>query len=1332
MKNAFSRLSCIALLAVTSVLLPATIQAQPTPAQPPQAQAAPHPAITVSVATERTDAIYRVGEKAVFSIKVQSADGLVPGGEVSYQLSLDGVGDLGKGVLPLQQGAATISGTLDKPGILRCTVTYMTTEAERKVGAMAAAAFDPFKIEPTATVPADFDEFWTGQKAELAKVAPAVQLELVAQPNATVETYKISLANINGSRVRGYFSRPKAPGSYPAILEVPGAGVRAVASGGVTARAARGFLAMEIGVHDIPVDNPAEYYEKLSAGDLKGYQNFGREDRTTYYFRRVILGCLRSVDYLTSRPEWDKHHMIINGSSQGGALSLATAGLDSRITALAANVPAMSDHTGRAFGRPSGWPQLIPVDADGKLNPQITAVSGYYDSVNFARRIRVPAIVGVGLIDTTCPPTTVFSAYNVLQGPRQIDIAPLMGHAFNPSYVQLLDRFILESAAQPQVKNMPTNSKPDQVTVIGQKVFPVNLFKAVIPEAGAALQVLPFQEVAHLLNPAFESDASGVLRHWQKWEAGFTIREGEGRNGGRAIFIERSASDKARGIWQNVVLDQKVAQPILLSGWSRAEGVTGNPDFDYSLYADVTYQDGTSQWAENAAFNTGTHDWQQVRHIITPQKPIKSMSFYALFRVHTGRVWFSDLSVTSLKVPEGAALIDSLAVQQIKQLTTDKSPQKTKLDKAAIYRAADGLALEMADDGNIAALRLDERNVTSNAPGGFLVRDVANASDYHPLRAGRNEALKLQLEAKVTEANDHIAIEGRVADLSGQDRAISLVFALPVDARGWSWGQTMRESSVIGDEERSNTVAFAAGSNGRHSLYPLANIHDEKSGLTIAIDPDFAAQNRLAVNAATRQFYITYDFGFTPEKSDARFRFVIYRTDPQWGFRAALAKMGRIFPAMFAVRGAAKKQGLWMPFTDIRKVGGWQDFGFRFREGLGDAGDGSLKWDDENEILTFRYHEPMTWWMKMSAETPRTYEAALAQLQQIASDPKAPTYDQARAVISSGFRDATGRYAVTFRETPWANGAVWSINPDPNLPGESTGASIGWSPAKRDALYKNNPAGDVDGEFLDSLEGYVTSTLNFDRDAFKVARSPLTFDTTTGQPAQHKALLVYDYTRWQSREVHSMGKLMFANSVPNRFTFLAPWIDVLGTETDWLSDGKLTPDSDAAMSLRRAMSGTKPYLLLQNTDFEKFTTPYVEKYMQRALFYGMFPGFFSADASTKPYWLNPTWYNRDRALFKKYMPIIKPVAEAGWQAETFAKSDNSQVWVERFGTSKGPLYLTLRNNASTPQAARLILQAPLSAPTQLRDLVSGQRVLVKKGVIEIHLQPDQTTVLKLR
>ncbi|NOZ22789.1 MAG: acetylxylan esterase [Planctomycetes bacterium] len=407
------------------------------------AQAAKPKTSAVRVVTDRADAIYKVGEKATFEIAAKDP----AAAEVAYSLSLDGGEQYDKGTLTLQDGKASVAGTLKKPGILRCTVVYTAAGKKRDV-AYAGAAYDPFEIEPTAAMPKDFDRFWKKQKALLAKVKMDAKLEPSSASNDQVEIYKITLANVNGSRVHGYFGRPKQAKRCPAILTVPAAGVYSITPGWVSGWAAKGFIAMGISAHDIPNDQPKEFYDKLKAGDLKTYSRDGRDDRKTYYFYRVFLGVVRAVDYLTSRPEWDGTHMIINGSSQGGGLSIIGAGLDDRITALAANVPALCDHSGANYGRPSGWPRLVPKGPDGKLDPKILKVSEYYDAVNFARRIgkKVPAVFGVGLIDRTCPAMTVFSAYNVLKGKKQIDIAPLMGHAHNKTYMELKNRFILQRA----------------------------------------------------------------------------------------------------------------------------------------------------------------------------------------------------------------------------------------------------------------------------------------------------------------------------------------------------------------------------------------------------------------------------------------------------------------------------------------------------------------------------------------------------------------------------------------------------------------------------------------------------------------------------------------------------------------------------------------------------------------------------------------------------------------------------------------------------------------------------------------------------------------------
>ena len=123
----------------------------------------------------------------------------------------------------------------------------------------------------------------------------------------------------------------------------------------------------------------------------------------------------------------------------------------------------------------------------------------------------------------------------------------------------------------------------------------------------------------------------------------------------------------------------------------------------------------------------------------------------------------------------------------------------------------------------------------------------------------------------------------------------------------------------------------------------------------------------------------------------------------------------------------------------------------------------------------------------------------------------------------------------------------------------------------------------------------------------------------------------------------------------------------MGTETDWNPGGKWRPMSDAELLYRRALCKGKPYCFLMNTEFEQFSPELVEKYMKRSLAYGMFPGFFSHNASQGHYFTRPELYDRDRPLFKKYVPLCKRVAEAGWEPVTRARSSDEQVYVERFG-----------------------------------------------------------------
>ncbi|MHB0957440.1 MAG: hypothetical protein ACYC0X_25455 [Pirellulaceae bacterium] len=749
---------------------------------------------------------------------------------------------------------------------------------------------------------------------------------------------------------------------------------------------------------------------------------------------------------------------------------------------------------------------------------------------------------------------------------------------------------------------------------------------------------------------------------WQPWQQGFT-REGPILvcDNGTDVQVERGAS-------QTISLDQTRPEPVVATAQSRAEQVTGAPDNDYALYLDIVYRDGTHLWGQTAPFGTGTHDWQTRRVIIVPEKPIGMVTMHLLLRRHGGKAWFRDPQLQVLATPPGATRFDAVPVIPL------RSPA-----------------------------------------GGFQVRDVAADSDFVQIDA---QALDLKLSCEPTWQGNAEFFDVTLSDTSGHDRAITLLYTLPVAATGLQWLVDPRRSQPVeaGQEYAQTTHFSAVGSNGRLSLYPLGAVASATVGQALGIDMERPAFYRIGYNAATGELFLAYDVGLTPEQPAAHVRFCRFTFDPQQAFRGALARYYDLFPDAF--RGRTPEQGLWMPFAKISQVAGWEDFGFKFKEG-----DNETKWDDEHGMITFRYTEPLTWWMRMPDEVPRTPEAAQAFARRMAEQQKDR---QARSLFTSGYRDQEGRLVARMLDTPWCNGAVWSMNSMPGIAGEPTDFSVKWNATLKEQLYGPGRSADLDGEYIDSSEGYVTDELDFCREHFAAADTPLCFCSVTHRPAVFRGLIAFEYVREIARDVHSLDRLMMANSTPSRLCWLAPQLDVLGTETDWHSGGQWQPMSDGELLYRRAMCKGKPFCFLMNTRFEDFSHELVGKYMRRALAYGMFPGFFSHNASEGHYFSRPDLYNRDRDLFRQYVPLCRRVAEAGWEPLTGARCGDEDVCVERFGDR----LLTVLNAAR--ESRTVTVQCELPDVQGGRDLVREEDVVWRDGAFTLELGAEDVAVIEVR
>lgn len=387
----------------------------------------------LSVETDRPEAIYRQGDTVTFKIELLHRQKPAASQQIECVISKDGVAPFDKKTLTLSDGRATVPGTLDEPGFLRCQVTFK--DGTQSYTALAGAGIDPEKIQPSLPRPADFDAFWDEQLARLAAVPINPRLNPVPAPadRPGIECFDLQ-ADAIGAPVSGYYSRPlnAKPKSHPARLCVDGAGVRSTDLLASARWARRGVLSLAINAHGIPNGQPREFYASLDRGELRNYRHAGRESRDTYYFLGMFLRVKRALDFLASQPEWDGRILMIEGGSQGGAQAMAGAALDPRVTFYTAMVTALCDHTGMVAGRAAGWPQVVPVK-DGVPDPAVLESSRYFDMVNFAPRIRAQGYFWVGFFDKLCPPTTVYAAYNRLAAPKEMIHAIDSGHSLDGS-----------------------------------------------------------------------------------------------------------------------------------------------------------------------------------------------------------------------------------------------------------------------------------------------------------------------------------------------------------------------------------------------------------------------------------------------------------------------------------------------------------------------------------------------------------------------------------------------------------------------------------------------------------------------------------------------------------------------------------------------------------------------------------------------------------------------------------------------------------------------------------------------------------------------------------
>lgn len=383
---------------------------------------------------DHADWLYQTGENAKVEVSFCKY-GIPRDGELKYSIGNDMLQPDKHGSVKLKNGRAVINmGTKKTPGFrdmkLSVSLDGKTYEHHIKVG------FSVDKIKPYTQEPQDFRSFWQKNVEELKQVPMSYTKELYKDYcTDKIDCYLVKLQiDKMGHSMYGFLFYPKKaqPGKHPVVLCPPGAGIKTIKDPMRNKYyAENGFVRFEVEIHGLDPRISSETFGEISRAfnDRNGgYLANGLENKDIYYMKHVYVGLVRCIDFLTSLPEWDGKNVAVQGGSQGGALAIIAAGLDSRVTQCVANHPALSDMAGYAAkGGTGGYPHFC-------RQPQILSnkdclnTLAYFDVVNFARYVKAPTYLTWGYNDVTCPPTTSYAVWNTLKCTKESLLTPINEH----------------------------------------------------------------------------------------------------------------------------------------------------------------------------------------------------------------------------------------------------------------------------------------------------------------------------------------------------------------------------------------------------------------------------------------------------------------------------------------------------------------------------------------------------------------------------------------------------------------------------------------------------------------------------------------------------------------------------------------------------------------------------------------------------------------------------------------------------------------------------------------------------------------------------------------
>lgn len=668
------------------------------------------------------------------------------------------------------------------------------------------------------------------------------------------------------------------------------------------------------------------------------------------------------------------------------------------------------------------------------------------------------------------------------------------------------------------------------------------------------------------------------------------------------------------------------------------------------------------------------------------------------------------------------------------------------------------LSIAVNDEARIASLLVDGRELLSTGQtAGLSVYDVGERKGPFALkgRVARTQAgamlnydcpeLGLGVACEVRSGQRHaLALNIAVDDQRKVDRGITLEFALPLGTTGWTWWDDpdaarpveagKQYASLARLRELPGLPEFDNAANvsdfGSYSWYPVAAVTGEK-GIGLAKPPRAAGLFRFGFDGSRGVFYCAFDFALSQDSKKpghADFSLVLFPVDAAHGFRGALAELYELWPEDFKAR--VPDFGGWMPFQRLSLIPNVDEFGFGYQEGAPEPGI-----EDTLGVSSFVYFH---------------CAGEFANIPGYKRGQPLPPYEQQLAAVNQLVKQHTGL------ENIWNITGIQLPDGRINLRPESTYGhlfaqgcvhpDLPYGKFMADSLIKRvtenkTPTG-IDGCYYDG----IAVGLDYSREHFKVTKYPLLWDARLKRPVAYNFFSSLEWAEKIADTIHPQQKLTMLNdSSMSSFSFSFPYIDVLGAEGGWIN-------SDAECHRARAYCYHKPFCTLLKTDYRQHPPEKIESYMRSLVAFGHLPGFFDISPSGanagSSYWEHPEWFDRDRELFRRYMPLCAELDRAGWEPVQYAatptpnSSSSPGAKLERFGggregATSDLVYYTIRRPSDAEGGPEVSVQVSKEvrcasgSNAVAVDLLTGQTSKPTGGKVSINVPGGEIGVVAI-